>query len=231
MVIKGQNLRVMVGNPAKCVAAAVSCQVHLVLQLEDTSTKDSTGGWQEQEPVGKSWDGTVDALVTDGIYDAKTNIRTDNEVSDDVYESAESFVLQPGQTIWVSGVSGVNVGMNDNHSSPLAPMLGNTADYTNNSSTAMNIYLLSDTLGAKLDAYITDGERATCAELLTAYFAGTAINIRFSTTTGRNNIVEDEALLQGMAYINDLQLTAQNRTSGQFTMSFTGTGELERVEN
>ena len=52
----------MVGG--KCIAMANSCQFHISAQLEDSSTKDSTGDWQEQEVVGLSWDAQTDALVT-----------------------------------------------------------------------------------------------------------------------------------------------------------------------
>ena len=61
-IIKGQNLRVMVGG--KCVAMSTSCQIHIGTQLEDSSTKDSIGDWQEQEVTGLNWDATTDSLVT-----------------------------------------------------------------------------------------------------------------------------------------------------------------------
>jgi hypothetical protein len=32
--------------------------------MEDSSTKDSTGDWQEQEVTGLSWDASTDSLVT-----------------------------------------------------------------------------------------------------------------------------------------------------------------------
>ena len=67
--IKGQNLRVLVGG--KCVAMATSCQFHVASQLEDSSTKDSTGDWQEQEVTGLSWDAQTDSLVT--LEDNGTN--------------------------------------------------------------------------------------------------------------------------------------------------------------
>ena len=60
--IKGQNLRVMVGG--KCIAMATSCTFHVSAQMEDNSTKDSTGDWQEQSVVGLSWDAQTDSLVT-----------------------------------------------------------------------------------------------------------------------------------------------------------------------
>ena len=67
--IKGQNLRVMVGG--KCIAMATSCTFHISAQLEDSSTKDSTGDWQEQEVTGLSWDASTDSLVT--LADNGTN--------------------------------------------------------------------------------------------------------------------------------------------------------------
>jgi hypothetical protein len=67
--IKGQNLRVMAGG--KCVAMATSCQFHVATQLEDSSTKDSEGDWQEQEVTGLSWDAQTESLVT--LEDNGTN--------------------------------------------------------------------------------------------------------------------------------------------------------------
>ena len=61
-VIKGQNLRVLIGN--KCVAFATSCTVHVSLNLEDSSTKDSTNNFTEQTPTSVSWDMSCDALYS-----------------------------------------------------------------------------------------------------------------------------------------------------------------------
>ena len=59
----------MVGG--KCIAMATSCQIHISAQMEDASTKDSTGDWQEQEVTGLSWDASTDSLVT--LVDNGTN--------------------------------------------------------------------------------------------------------------------------------------------------------------
>ncbi len=67
--IKGQNLRVMVGG--KCIAMATSCQFHISAQMEDASTKDSVGDFQEQEVTGLSWDAQTESLVT--LEDNGTN--------------------------------------------------------------------------------------------------------------------------------------------------------------
>ena len=61
-IIKGQNLRIMVGG--KCIAMATSCQLHISAQMEDSSTKDDAGNWQTQEVVGLSWDVQTNSLIT-----------------------------------------------------------------------------------------------------------------------------------------------------------------------
>lgn len=61
-VIKGQNLRISVGG--KYLAFSTSCTVHVSATLEDSSTKDSTNSWQEQEITGMAWDLSADALYS-----------------------------------------------------------------------------------------------------------------------------------------------------------------------
>ena len=72
--IKGQNLRVMVGTASggeKCIAMAVNATFHVSTQLEDSSTKDSVGDWQDQDVTGLSWDAQTESLVT--LEDNGTN--------------------------------------------------------------------------------------------------------------------------------------------------------------
>ncbi len=66
-IIKGQNLRIFIAT--KCIAYATSCQLQISTNLEDASTKDSTGSWDQQEVVGKSWSISVDALYSAGATD------------------------------------------------------------------------------------------------------------------------------------------------------------------
>lgn len=61
-VIKGQNLRVLIND--KCIAFATSCTLHTALNLEESSTKDSTNNFAEQTPTGISWDLSCDALYS-----------------------------------------------------------------------------------------------------------------------------------------------------------------------
>lgn len=60
--IKGQNLRITIGG--KYIAFATSCTLHVAADIEESSTKDSTGGWQEQEITGMNWDISCDAMYS-----------------------------------------------------------------------------------------------------------------------------------------------------------------------
>ena len=61
-VIKGQNLRLLIGG--KYIAFSTSCTAHASLNLEESSTKDSTNNFTEQTPTGISWDLSCDALYS-----------------------------------------------------------------------------------------------------------------------------------------------------------------------
>ena len=73
-IIKGQNLRVMIGTASgseRCIAMATTATFHVSATLEDSSSKDSVGDFQEQEVTGLSWDASTESLVT--LVDNGTN--------------------------------------------------------------------------------------------------------------------------------------------------------------
>lgn len=61
-IIKGQNLRLSIGG--KYVAFATDCTLHVTANLEESSTKDSTNDFSEQEVTGLSWDISTSALYS-----------------------------------------------------------------------------------------------------------------------------------------------------------------------
>lgn len=71
--MKGQNLRILVGSPAKCIAYSTSCTYHLSNTLEDSSTKDDVGGFQKQEVTGMAGDISCDALFAVGTDSTAVN--------------------------------------------------------------------------------------------------------------------------------------------------------------
>ena len=137
--IKGQNLRVMVGG--KCIAMATSCTFHVSAQLQDSSTKDSVGDFQEQEVTGLSWDAQTESLVT----------------------------------------------LEDNGSNGELPQ-----------------------------------------DLLSLMINKTKVTLTFDQTAGANNRVGQNSAIKktGEAYINDINITAQNRQNSTISVQFSGTGPL-----
>ena len=137
--IKGQTLRVMVGG--KCIAMATSCTFHVSAQLQDSSTKDSVGDFQEQEVTGLSWDAQTESLVT----------------------------------------------LEDNGSNGELPQ-----------------------------------------DLLSLMINKTKVTLTFDQTAGANNRVGQNSAIKktGEAYINDINITAQNRQNSTISVQFSGTGPL-----
>ena len=65
---KGQFVRLFLSSdntaaPAAVIAAARSLSLHVSLQMESATTKDTPGSWDIQEPTGMSYDISTSALV------------------------------------------------------------------------------------------------------------------------------------------------------------------------
>ena len=68
---KGETVRLFLGSdntttPAAVIAAAQQLSLHVSMQMENASTKDTDGDWDIQEPTGLSYDISTTALVRSG---------------------------------------------------------------------------------------------------------------------------------------------------------------------
>lgn len=85
---------------------------------------------------------------------------------------------------------------------------------------------------ASCDALVTLTDNGTNGELVTDLISlminKTLVTLTFDQTAGTNNRTGQNAAIKrtGTAYINDVQVTAQNRANSTFTVQFTGTGPL-----
>jgi predicted secreted protein len=105
--IMGQNFRVFVGSAA--VPEATNCQVTIQGNLEDASTKDSTGGWNEEQMTSKQWSVQVDdvdaslatlrALITRFNSDSKTTVGWDQTAGAQNREAQNAAFARSGQAI------------------------------------------------------------------------------------------------------------------------------------
>ena len=85
---------------------------------------------------------------------------------------------------------------------------------------------------ASCDALVTLTDNGTNGELVTDLISlminKTLVTLTFDQTGGTNNRTGQNATIKrtGTAYINDVQVTAQNRANSTFTVQFAGTGPL-----
>ena len=63
--VKGQNLRIFLGNATTVpIAAALQCTLQVQTNVQERSTKDDEGGWAHNFAVSTSWNVKVNGAVT-----------------------------------------------------------------------------------------------------------------------------------------------------------------------
>lgn len=65
MKIKGQNFRLLEGNPLAAFPEATNCSITLTGNAEDTSTKDTEGLYSKNTVVSNSWNAQVDTYESE----------------------------------------------------------------------------------------------------------------------------------------------------------------------
>ena len=105
--VMGQNFRAFVDGDA--VPEATSCQVTIQGNLEDAATKDSTGGWNEEQMTSKQWNVQVDnvdaalaslrALITAFNSDSKVSVGWDQTAGAQNRVAQEAAFARSGQAI------------------------------------------------------------------------------------------------------------------------------------
>ena len=105
--IMGQNFRVFIGGSA--VPEATNCQVTIQGNVEDASTKDSVGGWNEEQMTSKQWSAQVDnidaslsnlrALITRFNSDTKTTVGWDQTAGAQNRVAQQAAFARSGQAI------------------------------------------------------------------------------------------------------------------------------------
>lgn len=103
----GQNFRVFVAGAA--VPEATNCSITIQGNMDDESTKDSTGGWNEEEMTSKQWSVQVDnvdaslaslrALITRFNSDSKTTVGWDQTAGAQNREAQNADFARSGQAI------------------------------------------------------------------------------------------------------------------------------------
>jgi predicted secreted protein len=90
---KGQFVRLFLGSdntatPSKVIASAKQLSLHISMQIEDATTKDTEGNWLIQEPVALSYDISTTALVKSDETITSQVSAQDLSSIEDIYEAA-----------------------------------------------------------------------------------------------------------------------------------------------
>ena len=104
---KGQFVRLYLSDnnsdtPTAVIAAAKTLSLHVSVQLEDATTKDTTGNFQIQEPTGLSYDISTSALVRGGDIITSAVSGQDLAAIEEIYEAGTPVKWQ------IANVSGAN---------------------------------------------------------------------------------------------------------------------------
>ena len=104
---KGQFVRLFLSSdntaaPSKVIAAAKSLSLHVSLQMESATSKDTPGSWDIQEPTGLSYDISTSALVRGGDTITSAVLGQDLASIESIYEDGTPVKWQ------IANVSGAN---------------------------------------------------------------------------------------------------------------------------
>lgn len=232
--IKGQNLRVLVGDTV--IAGATSCTLHVGTNIASRTSKDSPDDWEENQIVSKNWDITTDALVFaytshgpsawDGTNASKATITSTTYYIVGATGS-QDITLQPGDSIILEGSDVTNLAiLGNSHSSVLVSSSTGIVRYTNNTANARTVCaaVYGSAHTAAIDVFVKD---AICLEdLLSSLTSGTSVTVKFASMTGSTHRTVSTVYRQGTAIVTDLTVNAQNRELSTYTAKFTGTGAL-----
>jgi hypothetical protein len=117
-VVKGQNLRIFLGNGgSKPLAAALSCDLNIQLNVQAYPTKDDEGAWTNNVAVSLAWSVKAQAAIQDtedtGAMDAPSLLDLVGQVvyvqlcttSGDMNREVEGLPMVAGEAI----LSDVNI--------------------------------------------------------------------------------------------------------------------------
>lgn len=231
--IKGQNLRLLVDD--KCVAKALTCTVHIAMQVQESSTKDDTADWSTNEVVGMSWDASCEAEVTNNMEIVTATVATEYSDGGECFRTESPIHLNAGDVLNVIVTRGPG---------SQATAAAFIVDEDMNKLKALNVGVFTTYAAeADMDVYITSNKSVLQAPDIIEYFVesdydavttntlhvGQLVDVSFAYTTGVMNRVVNEPILHGKAFITDLSINAVNRQNSTASIQLTGHGELEFV--
>lgn len=227
---KGKNVRLTLDE--ECVAAALSCTLHVGIQTDEVSTKDSEDDYSEIEVVGKSWDVQGEALYIPRFRESGEYTAGPNKIiGGKTYQVSvdKRIHVKKGETFSVfakNGDYGLAI-INAAQDKVLAASgSGSNIGYSPNED--CDVYPAFEA-GRTTHAYYTVQSISTgrTADEIIAMLTGSVpVQIALAITSGIRNSEVEEEIVAGTAYITDFTLSSSNKQRVSYNFSATGVGEL-----
>lgn len=227
---KGKNVRLTLDD--ECVAAALSCELHIAVQTDSVSTKDSEGDYDEIEVVGKSWDVKGEALYIPIFRESGEYTPGSNKViGGKTYQVAidKRIHVKKGETFSVfakNGDYGLAI-INAAQDKVLAASgSGTNIGYSPNED--CDVYPAFES-GRTTHAYYTVQNISTgrtADEIISMLTGSVPVQIALAVTSGVRNSEVEEEIVAGTAYITDFTLSSSNKQRVTYNFSALGSGEL-----
>lgn len=232
--MKGQNLRIMLDN--KVVAGSTSCNFHVAAQVEDCSTKDSTGNWKENEVVGNSWDAQVDSLVVlrEDEWTIQDTTPSEIHISQATYFLYDDWLTIPAHaTINITAIGGCyGLALLSSPTTVIAQTQGagvNHLSHTNDTDSAARVQVAQ--VSYNNECSISYGFLDPNANYTDGVFGlltnGTLVAVKFAPMTGDKNRTQDTgSFYYGNARVMDITLNGNNRQRATYSVKLVGEGSL-----
>lgn len=231
--IKGENLRLFMDERA--VAAATNANVHIQLNVGESDTKDDVAGWIVNEPLGHLWDAQVDAMVLDGGNTQGSLVEEGEVVCDTlrsgIYYANHIIHLERNQKLklFIPGSSA-----NQSIISVL------NEDFTTAASTGTPAQFLDYTAQSDRNVYISTSDANRTVKFAVLDLAATIesfidyinqdglVEVKFAHTYDGHSQNRDisSVLFEGTAWVQDLNIVAQNQEVTTYSCKLVGTGPL-----
>lgn len=233
-IIKGQNLRILVEG--FCVAAATNSEIHVALNVESATTKDTEDDeWDVKEPIGHSWDAKVDAMVLDGSSSQGRVEEEDTLPCDEALPGGDGYYapklihLRRGEVLKMQGATGARTIFTVYDSSFL--WLASSGDVVPNFDYEANhdvdVYIGVSSQNFTVHYRVFDYAKGV-DDLIAYLKSGAKVDVEFDKTyanTSQNRDVET-IMMKGEAYVQDISIAAKNQEITTYSCQLIGTGDL-----
>lgn len=226
MALRGQNLRIFVGDRA--VAAALNATIHATVSTNGATTKDTNDSFDEIEPGTKSVEVSTEALYMTDDYVRRT-IVTDTPIGVGLttwYTDGNEITLHPGDVIKITNDEKQVIILIDTDGTAYAQgqepgrlEMEVTSDRVVYIATRRNLVQLKVKRSNAIPSVLA-------GDFIRMLIAESLVKVTLSETYGNSNRLRSNVILEFYAHVVDMSISAQNDQLATFSIQLKSKGEL-----